>query len=267
MNTRISLFALIAVVACACTNVTSYETKIKELRDSVSVLSAEIEMYKNLPNKLAADIDQLFKNKDEQALRSIYDKLSIYHPEAVETAKVKVYLDKILAEREAKILAEKEAKRQAVKNLKKKYDDVSNITWYYNRYFTHYNNTNYTSLYMGQRGTNGTPWLRLMMSYTGDDWIFFEHAYLSYEGNTIEIPFNQYQEKKSDNSGGAVWEWIDVEVSNNMLSFMREMVNGNNVKMRLSGKYTKTRNLSTNEIKAIQDLILGYDFLSDSTNR
>ena len=54
--------------------------------------------------------------------------------------------------------------------------------------------------------------LRLKMSYSGDDWIFFKNAYLSYNGNTREISFNEYQEKESDNSGGEVWEWIDVSI-------------------------------------------------------
>ena len=39
------------------------------------------------------------------------------------------------------------------------------------------------------------------------------------------------------------------------------MVNGKSVKMRLSGKYTKTRNLSSSEIKGIKDVILAYDVL------
>ena len=111
-------------------------------------------------------------------------------------------------------------------------------------------------------GNNGSSvWLRLMMSYTGDDWIFFEHAYLSYDGITREFPFNKYQDKKSDNSGGSVWEWIDLGVSNDDLVFLKEMVNGKSVKMQLSGKYTKTRKVSTNEIKAIKEMIMAYEVL------
>jgi hypothetical protein len=64
---------------------------------------------------------------------------------------------------------------------------------------------------MGQ--TPSSVWLRLKMSYTGDDWIFFENAYLSYDGITREFPFNKYKDKESDNSGGDVWEWIDLSVS------------------------------------------------------
>ena len=99
------------------------------------------------------------------------------------------------------------------------------------------------------------------MSYTGEDWIFFESAYLSYDGMTRNIFFNEYKEKESDHSGGNVWEWIDVEINESLLEYLREMVNGKSVKMRLSGKYTKTRNLSSSEIKGIKDVILAYDVL------
>ena len=101
------------------------------------------------------------------------------------------------------------------------------------------------------------------MSYKGDNWIFFEKAYLSYDGNTMEIPFDKYDNKKSDNSGYGVWEWIDVGVDDSTLAFLRKMVKGKEVKMRLSGKYTNTRKLSSNEIKGIEDVLLGYDVLCD----
>ena len=98
------------------------------------------------------------------------------------------------------------------------------------------------------------------MSYTGENWIFFENAYLSYDGNTKQIYFNKYDDKETDHDS-RVWEWIDVYVDSDLLSFLKEMVNGKSIKMRLSGKYTETRNLSTAEIKGIKDVLLGYDVL------
>lgn len=98
------------------------------------------------------------------------------------------------------------------------------------------------------------------MSYEGEDWIFFEYAYLSYDGNTFNIPFDKYREKQTENDT-RVWEWIDVRVSDDLLAFLKKMVNGKSIKMRLSGKYTKTRNLTTTEIKAIKDVLLAYDVL------
>ena len=155
---------------------------------------------------------------------------------------------------------------QAVNKLKKEYDDVSGITWYYNPYFTHYNNTNRTSIYIGSKETS--VWLRLKMSYTGDNWIFFENAYLSYDENTRKIIFDKYDNKESDNSGGSVWEWIDVSVDEYLLAYLEEMIKGKSIKMRLDGKYTKTRNLSANEINGIKDVLLAYDVLKNEiTNK
>ena len=45
------------------------------------------------------------------------------------------------------------------------------------------------------------------------------------------------------------------------------MVNGKSVKMRLSGKYSKTRDLSVNEIKAIKDVLLAYDVLKEELGK
>ena len=111
----------------------------------------------------------------------------------------------------------------AVNKLKKKFDDVSGITWYSNPYFEHYNDSNHISLYIGvQEGYS--PWLRLKMSYYGEDWIFFENAYLFYDGKTKEIFFNEYQDKKTDNYT-TCWEWIDVSVDNSTLSFFNSSLN------------------------------------------
>lgn len=244
---------------------------VEKQKKELSNLNSEIESYMMNPEKLCANIDDLYKKEDLKSLKEIYSKLSKYHPESLQCKKVAEYISKIetaIQKRAAEEIAKKEkatkeaeAKRlQAVNKLKKKFDDVSGITWYYNPYFTHYTNSNHTSIYMGKKD-DGRPWLRLKMSYEGDDWIFFEQAYLSYDGNTKEIAFNKYKDKESDNSGGSVWEWIDVSVDDSLIMFLKELVKGKEVKMRLSGKYSKTKTLTKNEIKGIEDVLLGYDVL------
>ena len=99
------------------------------------------------------------------------------------------------------------------------------------------------------------------MSYKADDWIFFEKAYLSYDGITKEIVFDSYNEKETDNDSGGISEWIDVKVSIDTESFLREFSKSKKAKMRFSGKYTKTRTLSYNERRGILDVLNGYDVL------
>ncbi len=228
------------------------------LNDSLKKMSEELEAYRNTPDKLCSNLNALFEKGSLDQLEEIKSKLVKYHPESKELKEVESLCAKIVESRKKKIEEEHKKRMQAVTKLRKKFDDVSGTTWYYNPYFTHYTNTNLTSIYIGQR--EGRVWLRLVMSYYGDDWIFFDDAYLSYDGNTKYIYFDKYDDKKTENDS-SVWEWIDVSVDGDILSFLKQMVNGKSVKMRLSGKYTKTRNLTTKEINGIKDVLLGYDVL------
>ena len=232
------------------------------LKDSLEQVMPELEGYRYSPTKLLAEAQEAYRNRAVDLIEQFATQIKQYHPQANELQQIESLYTRLVNEINAEKAAEESRRMGAVKKLKKRYDDVSGITWYDNPYFTHYDNTNLASLYIGE---NGYPWLRLRMSYTGSDWIFFENAYISYSENTYEIEFDKYRDKKTENSGGYVWEWIDVSVSDGLLSFLRRAVNdGGPIKMRLSGKYTKTRVLSTKEVKALKDVLLAYDVLLDS---
>ncbi len=276
MKKRLSLL-LVFAIAVACVPSNKYEEALKanetlqkeneSLKGKIELLQDELVKYQTSPDALMSKAKESYLAKDRKALDNVLTQLKRYHPGSTEANKtagllkeLDTELEKARAAAEAKAAAEKAKRLQSVKKLKSNYDDVSGVTWYYNPYFTHYNNSNHVSIYMGKR-ESGKPWLRLVMSYYGDNWIFFENAYLSYDGNTMEIPFNRYDNKKTDNSGGYVWEWIDVSVDNNSLSFLKQLVEGKTAKMRLSGKYTHTKTLSTSEINGIKDVLLAYDVL------
>jgi hypothetical protein len=228
----------------------------KDVLDSCLV---ELEQYKNTPDKLYAQVEDLVKRQDVIGLLTICQSLEKYHPSSVECKKAKLALDNLNSEMARQAAAEKAKRLQAVNKLKKDFDDVSGITWYYNPYFVHYNNSTHVSVYIGKKSTSA-PWLRLKMSYYGNNWIFFENAYLSYDGTTISIPFDKYQEKKTDHYTDC-WEWIDVSVSDTLLSFLQQMIKGKVVKSRFDGKYTSTHILTKQEIKGIEDVLLAYDVL------
>ncbi len=164
-------------------------------------------------------------------------------------------------EAEKRIEREKQAKLKSIKKLKKEYDDVAGVTRYFNPYFTHYVNRNLTSIYIAQIGSN--PYLYLRMSYHGDNWIFFEKAYLSYDGRTEQIIFNKFKDKETENEGGTVWEWISISVSDDLREYLRDFSQSKNAKMRLSGKYTETRNLTWKERQGIIDVLNAYDALKE----
>lgn len=266
MKTKYLFLIPCSTILLSCNNgelerkIQTLTAEVTLLRDSLNKVIPELEGYRNDPDKLCSNVDELYKSGNVDELNVIKDKLAKYHPESEQYTKVSNLIEKYEAEQIKKAEAEKKARLKAVSKLRKEYDDINHITWYYNPYFTHYNNSNHTSIYIGQN--DNTVWLRLRMSYEGDDWIFFTSAYLSYDGNTKYIPFDEYREKKTDNNT-RVWEWIDVGVDDDLISYLNNMVNGKNVKMRLSGKYTHTRNLTSTEIKAIKDVLLAYDVLVD----
>jgi hypothetical protein len=269
------MFLFITIVSlCSCVS----KQRENELLDVISDFEIKLDDCQNGADKLYAKMILNYENGDFFSCKEIFNAMQNKHPDSKLFVDVKSMYDKVLkderdkADRE-RILAEKEAEEkrkkieekrkkrlEALKKLKKEKDDVSGITWYKQPYFTHYTNTNLTSIYIGSG--EYSPWLRLKMSYQGDSWIFFKKAYLSYDGNTKEIIFNEYDDKKSDNDSG-VWEWIDIKVTKDVEDFLREFSKSKNAKMRLSGKYTKTRNLSWKERQGIRDVLNGYDALKD----
>lgn len=262
-RTLLLLTIIFALGAC------SDKEKEAELENRISELETQLDECKNGADKLLAKIKIAFDEEDFSQVKTIYSDFQNRHPESEEFKEAQSINDEVLKieetrrqEAERKAEEARQEKLKALKKLKKKPDDVSGITWYYNPYFTHYNNRNLTSLYMGDKETS-QPWLILKMSYQGDDWIFFEKAFLSYDGNTKQIPFNKYDDKETENSGGGVWEWIQVSVTSDMESFLREFAKSKNAKMRLSGKYTETRTLTYNERRAILDVLNGYDALKE----
>lgn len=253
-----------------------------ELLNKISELESQLDDCQNGAEKLHAKMKLTYEKGDFQLCKDIYSEMEERHPDSelfsevkslyykiIKAEKEKAEKDRLLVEkkaREKKLKAErdKQEKLEALNKLRKEYDDVSGVTWYRQPYFTHYTNTNLTSIYIGDNGSS--RWLRLMMSYKGNDWIFFERAYLSYDGNTKEIIFDKYDDKETENGSGGVWEWIDLTVTKDVESFLREFAISKNAKMRLSGKYTKTRNLTWNERQGIIDVLNGYDALKQGIN-
>lgn len=181
---KIALFLTIALSLVSCISRSTYERVLEENKELKVQMQAfeelkvlynkvqdELAGYKNAPDILYSQALECIKVNDRNGLASICESLHKFHPNSSEYSKVQQSLDKMdkdIADKEA---AAKAKRMQAVNKLKKRYDDVSAISWYYNPYFTHYNNSNHMSIYMGKR-TSGEPWLRLLMSYYGEDWIF-----------------------------------------------------------------------------------------------
>ena len=148
-----------------------------------------------------------------------------------------------LKEEEAKRLEKEkiiEEKRMEVKkeifsilnNLSQKYDEFQDVTWVTNKRVE-----NNISVYGGFDGkTYIKPmFYRLVVSYTGKDWIFFDNMIVITDSGKYTIDFPKL-EQKTDVGYGYVYETYDVFLDNTNKGIVRSMVNSDNVKIRLEGK-------------------------------
>lgn len=72
----------------------SLTSEVTQLRDSLNKVMPELEGYRNSPEKLCSNIDELYKAGDIYELKSIKDKLEKYHPESKEYTMVKDLVSK-----------------------------------------------------------------------------------------------------------------------------------------------------------------------------
>lgn len=148
-----------------------------------------------------------------------------------------------LKEEEAKRLEKEkiiEEKRTEVKkeifsilnNLSQKYDEFQDVTWVTNKRVE-----NNISVYGGFDGkTYIKPmFYRLVVSYTGKDWIFFDNMIVITDSGKYTIDFPKL-EQKTDVGYGYVYETYDVFLDNTNKGIVRSMANSDNVKIRLKGR-------------------------------
>jgi hypothetical protein len=150
----------------------------------------------------------------------------------------------------------------AVKKLRTTYDDIQETTWYYSKSTTRYRNENSFHIYMG-KSKEGNPWLRFVIQYAGDDWLFIQKYIIKTDNNTYTIePSIGEIEKDNDTD---VWEWYDTKMDANKLDIIRDMINSKSVKLRMEGKqYYKDRIISKQEIQNIKNVLEAYEVFSDS---
>jgi hypothetical protein len=142
------------------------------------------------------------------------------------------------------------------KSLTTKYDDFEDITWYSHKNEPKYSNTKACYLYIGSKNNNF--WGRLVVRYSGEDWIFVKRIIVKCD--EIRLNLNS-TEVKRDNSSGDVWEWIDIPFGKNEEDIILCIINSKETKIRFEGdKYSKDYTLSNKEKNALIDMYKFLDF-------
>ena len=128
------------------------------------------------------------------ALANMHEELQANFPDDALNDTVAKYLELARSE-----FAEFDKKNEAAfKRLKKNVDDFEGTTWYKNPYFTHYNFSNNVSTYIGMSGKH--IWMRLLVTYSGNDWIFFDECNIKFGDDPFPVVFNKY-DKQTDVNG------------------------------------------------------------------
>jgi hypothetical protein len=277
INTTVMKNSITKVIFCtgiiflisSCVPKSDYES----LKSDYEQIKKELEDCKYGADRLLKGAQKYFNNKEyDNCIASIQD-LENRHPGSNEYTlglelRKKAELAKkqqVETERRAKeegIRKEKQRLAQATSLMRKKYDEMTGITWYYDKSSPQYVNSK-TNLhaYIGKIKED-SPWLRLNIQYVADDWLFIEKYIIKVDDKTYTITEDGYGEIKTDCGSGRIWEWLDRKVSYSEYEIIEAIANGENVKIRFSGKdYYKDRTISIGEKIALKNVLNAYEAL------
>lgn len=83
---------------------------------------------------------------------------------------------------------------------------------------------------------NKRKYLRIVFTYTGNDWIFFERMILSGDNQKIEYSIDSFDKFTNVNSSASVIEEADLEIEDAKLKVLKNIFS-KSFTLRLSGKY------------------------------
>ena len=241
-----------------------------KLQSENKELKQQLEECQFGAGKLLSQAKAFFENKEFEKCKKEVDILLEKHPGSSEAMTGKELIEKAnieiekLAEAKEKDKAEKQRKEKqrlanATKKLKKKYDDMNEITWYEDKSSGGYTSKFYA--YIGKK-ENRAPWLRMYIRYYADDWLFIESYQIKVDGKSYTIKEKEYGEIKTDNGSGSIWETLDRTVDAETYEIIKAIANGKNVKIRHNGKdYYKDRTITSKEKLALRNVIDAFEAL------
>lgn len=264
--TKLTLILLITILSsCGIP-----QSEVDKLNAEIETLKKEIDECKNGANKLFGRANLYFEQKDFDKSKMELNTLIEKYPTSTEAEKGKELLtkigseiEKIAKQKKKEELARKKAEEKrlanATKNMRKKYDDMNEITWYRDKTSPQYNNYNGFFGYFGKSNT-GSPFLRLRIQYAADDWLFIERYVIKVDGVTYEIEEEKYGEIEKDNGYGGIWEWLDRSVGKSELEIMKAVANGKDVKIRFIGKqYHNDKTISSTQKQALRNVLDAFE--------
>lgn len=280
---RICFFAIIYcfvfIIQCGVPH-----EEYEKLKAENEKLKVSLDDCENGSIKLLAKAKQAYELKDYEKCKIHLKELLQRHPESQEKKEGDVLLEQsiikleeiALEKQKTEELKVKELKRQeekrianekrrlsnALANMRKKNDDMRDITWYYDKSSPYYINSR-SSIhgYIGH-SKESQPNLRFTIQYVSEDWLFVESYIINVDGIKYNISEIKYGEIKTDHGSGKIWEWLDISANRTEISIMKAIASGKDVRIRYIGKqYYKDRTVTNNEKKAMKNILNAYEAL------
>lgn len=148
--------------------------------------------------------------------------------------------------------------KKELSSFKKNKDDFENITFYKDPRTPYYTNVNFIYPYIGEK--ENQYWLRFVLQYTSDDWLFINQAVLMIDGEKFIISGNWERDNNTD-----IWEWLDIAVNESELIMLEKLGNSKVAKVRYEGnQYHKDRTITTKEKNIIKKTLQIYENLNQT---
>ncbi len=133
-----------------------------------------------------------------------------------------------------------------LKGFKSTEDEFSSTAFYSDNRTPKYTSVDFIYPYIGKSGEN--YFLRMKMQYSADDWLFIENAQFLVDGEVVGSISGSWER---DNSGGQIWEYLDVLAKQKERALMILIANSEVAKVRYNGRqYHNDRTITAKE-KAI----------------
>lgn len=270
------IFALVllsTIILTACEPKTSeHEVKVQKDDAKLQVEKSEIEIKARASSKLNELQKKIADGAPDLQIQILALEISNNFPgtpealQATELAipaemRLKAADEEVIKQREANDEAEKKANEKLFKKIStsfnKKVNKVEDIKFYTHKSFSNSYRTSISPYIAASLdASSDSHLLRFMFMYYGSDWLFVKKLEVKCGGQRFTIPF-EYSEVKRDNSGGDVWEWVDMPATSEQMGLLRCVADTQNeVFYNIEGNdYRKEVTMSKKQQEAIKETL------------
>ena len=144
-------------------------------------------------------------------------------------------------------------------------DPESGVTWYYNKFLSHYVYKNSLEAYIG-RDESGEIWLQVRIYYTGEKLLNIESYEIYADDQVYTISTLNGTIERGKGPKGA-WEWFDMQASEKEIAMLTRVMNADRAAIRYIGDNgTFERPIGELEKLRLSYIIQAYEVLASQND-